>query len=107
MTKVRKTDNPVDFIAIKRKWSKVTTTLVIAVIVGFGGWIWTAFISPMIKTPTMQLDEVQAEVKKKVDKTEYDKQCSITQAQIDKKLDKEQYYVSHNSLKDFIKEQNA
>ncbi len=104
MTKVRSTDS--EEYRGKRRRTGIEITLLVAAIIGIGGWIWTAFFQPMVKTPSMQLDEVSAAVKTKVDQKDYDKQCSFTQAQIDKKLDKEQYYAAHNSLKEFIVKQN-
>ena len=89
-----------------KKWSKFTIALSVAVVIGFGGWIWSAFFQPMVKTPTNRLDIAEAEILKKLDKGEYEKQHILTQAQIDKKLEKEQYYAAHNSLKDFIAKQN-
>jgi uncharacterized membrane protein YvbJ len=72
--------------------------IAISTIIAIAGF----FIAPMIKNPVSEVAEVKAAIQTKLDKSEFDRQCSITKTELDKKVDKDTFVAAINANKDML-----
>ena len=70
---------------------RVPLSTTITIVIGTFLSIVAFFIGPMFRNPMTAVNDVETRMALKLDKLEFDKQCSITQSVLDKKVDKDTF----------------